>query len=235
MLESHVKEMYFLYHSEIVKEAFNTHKLYCFLKKDLLYPVQSKVKKLNKHDLLIQEQNISSEVYFIQSGCVMEKKGQFLVNGFYTKGDIIGFDSLLLTDKSEYSLEVMSDEATIVKYKKAEIIEKILSTQEGYFYYYVHIQNQVKRLLEKEALLRLYSAEQRIESALLQLVSVYWDRDNEVALLPKYINKSILAKYTNLNSNTVTTVLQKLQKESIIQMDKRKIEINLIKLHAKLA
>ncbi|MBC1459234.1 Crp/Fnr family transcriptional regulator [Listeria newyorkensis] len=235
MLETQTKEMYFLYHSEIVKEAFNTHKLYCFLQNDLLYPIQSRLKKLKKHDLLIKEKDISDEVYFIQSGCVMEKKGQFLVNGFYTKEDIIGFDSLLQTNKAEYSLEIISDEATIVKYKKAEIIEKILSVQEGYFYYYVHIQNQVQRLREKEALLRLHSAEQRIESALLQLVSGYWNRHNELVPLPKYINKSILAKYTNLNSNTVTTVLQKLQKESIIQVNKRKIEINLIKLHAKLA
>ncbi|EUJ31407.1 Crp/Fnr family transcriptional regulator [Listeria cornellensis] len=229
-------EMQFLYNSDVVNEEFNEYKFYYFLQKDMLYPLQGTIKQFKKHEFLINEKDSINEIYFIQSGYVMAMKRSSQVIDFYTKSDILGFDGLLLSELAEHSFEVISDEVTIMKYKKIDIIEKILNLQEGYFYHYVHMQNQVKRLLEKEELLRLPS-EKRIGFALLQIIKRYGEgnRRSGIVPFPKHINKGILAKYTNLNPNTVTNVLQKFQEESIIQTIQRTMHINLTKLQSKLA
>ncbi|MBC6316285.1 Crp/Fnr family transcriptional regulator [Listeria grandensis] len=236
MMNQQTKEMHFLYNSETVTQEFSEHKFYYFLQKDLFSPIEGTIKKFKKHEFLITEKEMVDEIYFIQSGCVMAMKNYSRVIDFYTEEDIVGFDCLLLTDLAAHSFKAISDEVLIMKYKKSEIIEKVLNAQEGYLYHYVHMQNQIKRLLEKEELLRQPS-EKRIGFALLQIIKGCGARKrySELVTFPKHINKGILAKYTNLNPNTVTNVLQKLQEESIIQVIQRTMHVNVLKLQSKLS
>ncbi|MBA3927760.1 Crp/Fnr family transcriptional regulator [Listeria rustica] len=237
MIKQQTEEMHVLYNSETVTQEFNEHKFYYFLQKDMMTPIEGTVKKFKKHEFLLNEKEMIDEIYFIQSGCVMAMKNYSRVIDFYTEADIVGFDCLLLTDLAAHSFKAITDEVIIMKYKKMEIIEKVLNAQEGYLYHYVHMQNQIKRLLAKEELLRLPS-EKRIGFALLQIIRGCGGNSQEYServTFPKHINKGILAKYTNLNPNTVTTVLQKFQEESIIQVTQRTMHINVWKLQSKIS
>ncbi|MBC1434917.1 Crp/Fnr family transcriptional regulator [Listeria rocourtiae] len=231
MIRQQAIEMYSLYNSETVTKEFNKQKFYCFLQRDLSFPIEGTLKKLKKHEFLMKEKDTIDEICFIRSGCVMAMKKCSRVIDFYTEEDIVGFDELILTESAKHSFKAISDEVIIIKYKKSEIVEKILNAQEGYLYHYVHMQNQIRRLLEKEALLRLPS-EKRVGYALLQIMSGSGIQHKELITFPKHINKGILAKYTNLNRNTVTTVLQKLQEESIIQIKQRNMYINIVRLQS---
>ncbi|MBC1457862.1 Crp/Fnr family transcriptional regulator [Listeria newyorkensis] len=235
MLEQQTKEMHMLYNAETVTKEFNERKFYYYLQKDVFPPLAGTMKRFKKHEFLMKEKDTIDEIYFIQSGCVMAIKNDSWVFDFYAETDIIGFDSLLLSHFATHSFQVISDEVIAMKYKKSEIIEKVLNAQEGYLYYYVHVHNQVKRLLAKEALLRLPS-EERIGLALLQIIKGYRDRTIHRGriLFPKHINKGILAKYTNLNPNTITTVLQKFQDQAIIQVIHQRMHVDIWKLRSKL-
>ncbi|WP_430535864.1 Crp/Fnr family transcriptional regulator [Listeria rocourtiae] len=230
-----MEEMHFLYNTETVTKEFNKQQLHYFLQKDMLFPIEGTVKKFEKHEFLIKEKDVIDDIYIIQSGHVMAMRSSSWVSDFYKETDIIGFNGLLLQNFADYSFKVISDEVITIKYKKTEVVEKVLNTQEGYLYHYVHMKSQVRRLLAKEKLLRLPS-EERIGFALLQIINRYRDRTVYVGLipLPKDINKGILAMYTNLNPNTVTTVLQAFRDESIIRVIQQTMHIDVWKLKAKL-
>lgn len=90
-------------------------------------------------------------------------------------------------------------------------------------------------MMKREQLLRLPS-EQRISLALFRLSQKYGKRilKTNKTIFPKPINKGMIAKYTNLNPNTITAVFQKLQAEKIVESMHRSMHIDLLRLEEKL-
>ncbi|WP_149024005.1 Crp/Fnr family transcriptional regulator [Listeria grandensis] len=184
---------------------------------------------------MILEEEELNEIYFIESGHVAAFKDEEKIVDFFAKEDVLGLANLLLDSKSEYSFQVISNELIVTKYEKSDIIEKVINTQEGYFYHYVHMQNQVERMIEKEALLRLPS-EQRISLALFQIVTKFGESTGKqhISRFPKQISKGMIAQYTSMNPNTITNVIQKLEEEEIIHPLRRTIHVDMSKLEMKL-
>ncbi|MBC6316286.1 Crp/Fnr family transcriptional regulator [Listeria grandensis] len=234
-MRNNIAEMQFLYNQESISTQFSKEKFRQFLQEDMIFPLTGVTKKYRKNDIIIPEGEVTNEIYFIESGNIAAMKEGEKVIDFYAKNDIIGLTDLLLDSQSECSFQVISNELILKKYDKENIIEKVINTQEGYFYHYVHMQNQVSRMMEKEELLRLPS-EQRISLALLILGTEFGEETNDPDLLcfPKAISKGMIAQYTNLNPNTITNVLQKLEEADILFPARRAFHIDTFKLQIKL-
>ncbi|AQY49749.1 hypothetical protein PWEIH_02027 [Listeria weihenstephanensis FSL R9-0317] len=234
-MRNKVEEMQFLYNQENIESQFSKEKFRSFLQEDKIFPLQGVKKKYRKSEIIIGENEEINEIYFIESGHIIATKDGEKAIDFFAGKDILGLTNLLLGSAAEYSYQVISSELVVTKYEKEDIIEKVINTQEGYFYHYVHMQNQVGRMMEKEDLLRLPS-EQRISLALLSLGNKFGEEtsDQDMICFPKPISKGMIAQYTNLNPNTITNVLQKLQEEEIIYPVRRAIYIDAYKLEEKL-
>ncbi|MBA3927761.1 Crp/Fnr family transcriptional regulator [Listeria rustica] len=234
-MRNNIAEMQFLYNQESISTQFSKEKFRQFLQEDMIFPLKGVTKKYRKNDIIIPEGEVMNEIYFIESGNVAAMKDGEKVIDFYADNDIIGLTNLLLDSQSEYSLQVVSNELITTKYDKENIIEKVINTQEGYFYHYVHMQNQVSQMMEKEELLRLPS-EQRISLALLVLGTKFGEETNDPGLIrfPKAISKGMIAQYANLNPNTITNVLQKLEEEDILFPARRAFHIDIFQLQIKL-
>lgn len=117
-------EMDFLYRADVVKEDFSKEKLLQFLQNDQIYPIKGSVKQYKKYEQIILESEAVEETFFIVSGYIMATKGNKRVVGFYTEEDVIGLEDLMLNSQSHYSFEAISDEVSVIRYDKGDIIEK---------------------------------------------------------------------------------------------------------------
>lgn len=227
--------MEFLYNKENISAKFSKDKFRQFLQEKVIFPLRGVTKKYYKNDSILTEGEVISHVYVIESGNVAVRKDEEQIISFYSENEIIGVTNLLLGSRSECSFQAISNELVVTKYDKVSIVEKVINTQEGYFYHYVHMQNQFSQMMEKEELLRLPS-EQRISLALLILGTNFGEEtdDQDLIRFPKSINKGMIAQYTNLNPNTITNVLQKLQNEDSLYPARGGFYVDIFKLQLKL-
>ncbi|MBC1907651.1 Crp/Fnr family transcriptional regulator [Listeria booriae] len=225
-----------LLHAESdISKDFNEMKFRQFIQDDFIFPIQGVKKNYVKQDILIREGADTNDVYFIEQGMVAATLDGNVAVDFFTKNDVIGLSNLTLGSKSDYTFTVLSDEIEVTRYRKEDLIEKIMNTQEGYLYHYMHMQNTASRLLARQELLQL-PTEERIIFVLLELSEKYGNEvdDKDMLRFPKQINKGRIAQYTNFNASTIATVLQKLQEEACIYPVRSAIFVNTEKLETKL-
>ncbi|MBA3926456.1 Crp/Fnr family transcriptional regulator [Listeria rustica] len=235
-MKQKAETMTLLYDQHHIEKSFSKEKFKIFLQEDMIFPLEGTRKKYRKGDILIDENDEVDDIILIESGHVIATKNTENLIDFYANQDIIGLSNMLLGSQSEYTYQVISNELMVIRYAKEDIIDKVINTQEGYFYHYVYMQSQVSRMMEKEELLRLPS-EERISLAILSLGEKFGEimkDDPDTVCFPIQISKGMLARYTNLNPNTVTNILQKLQAEDIIYSIRRTIYFNAYKLQEKL-
>ncbi|MBC1459235.1 Crp/Fnr family transcriptional regulator [Listeria newyorkensis] len=234
-MKNNTIEMSMLYSEASISNQFSKESFRHFLQENEIFPSNGIKQKYRKNDIILLENEIINDVYFIESGHVASMKGEKQISDFYTDSEILGFTKLLLNNNSEYSFKVISNEVTVTKYTKEHIIDKIFNTQEGYFYHYVFIQNQISRMFEKVELIRLPS-KQRVSLAVLQLCSRFGEKteDQDVICFPRHIGKAVLGQYVNLNPNTITNILRKLEEEDIVYPSRSTFYVNILKLQKKI-
>lgn len=235
-MNKQVAEMNYLYNASVVEREFSTERLLQCLKEEHMYPIEGMIKQYERYEHMIKESESIEEVFFILSGCIIASKGKMRTPYLYGSQDIIGLENLTMESQSSYSFEVISDKVKVMKYKKEDVIKKLFNTQEGYLYHYVYMQDRFKQIVRREQLLRL-NAEERVGSALIILSERYGERivSSTIFRFPKSINKGLLARYTNLNPNTITNVLQKLHQENILSRNQKGLYVDISILKAKIA
>ncbi|MBA3925829.1 Crp/Fnr family transcriptional regulator [Listeria rustica] len=234
-MQNKMLDMNSLYSEDSIASQFSEHKFRRFIEEDCIFPVRGVKKTFNRNDIILKASDDLNAIYFIEEGIVTATIGKGVVVDFYTARDVLGLSNLMLGSSPLYTYQVLSDELVVTRYAKEDIIEKIMNTQEGYFYHYVHMQNQMKHMVKKEELLRL-PTRQRISSVLLELGQKYGKETAEKNIIsfPRQISKGMIAQYSNLNPNTITSVLQKLQEEGFIYTIKSAIYMDQPKLEMKL-
>lgn len=234
-MQNKMIDMNSLYSEASITSQFSEYRFRQFIEEDCIFPVKGVKKTFNRSDIVLKASNDLNAIYFIEEGIVTATLGKGVVVDFYTANDVLGLSNLMLGSTSLYTYQVLSDELIVTRYAKEDIIEKIMNTQEGYFYHYVYMQNQAKHMVKKEELLRLPTW-QRISLALLELGEKYGEKTSEQHIIsfPRQISKGMIAQYTNLNPNTITSVLQKLQQEGFIYTIKSAIYMDKPKLKTKL-
>lgn len=176
------------------------------------------------------EQSSGVHAKYAKKAIISTKDASFIIEAGHVAvlnaaGDIIDFlgagnEMVQVDSLGSYSFEVISNELRATKFDRNRMEASQTSTV----------------LAKKEALLQL-PTEQRISQALLHLGMRHGAETGDPALLrfPKAINKGKLAEYTNLNPNTITKVLKKLQVEGVIYNMSREMHIDIVELELKVA
>ncbi|MBC1888720.1 Crp/Fnr family transcriptional regulator [Listeria booriae] len=154
--------------------------------------------------------------FIIESGYVAVLNVEGDVIDFLGAGsEMVQVDSLV-----SHSFEVISNELHVTKYDGGTVAVNETSTNS----------------VSKEVLIHL-PTEQRVSQALFQLGMRYGGETGDPTLIrfPRAINKGRIAQYTNLNPNTVTKVLKKLQVEGVLYNTRREMHMNIIELELKVA
>lgn len=186
-----------------------------------------------KNQLLFQDTSPIHGVYFIYSGKVKISKfgidNQEYILRLSRIGDVIGYHTLLSGNKYSYSAITLEDTATC--YVPKEVFTKLIETNA----------NLSKSLLKqfsfelKEAELKLTNlayktVRERVAEALLYINSIYGMTENGYTLNAS-LSRADIAAISGTIEQTVVRHLREFEKEGILKLDKRKINIlNLEKL-----
>ncbi|MBC1605518.1 Crp/Fnr family transcriptional regulator [Listeria rocourtiae] len=167
--------------------------------------------KYSKNDIISK----TDVAFVIESGyvAVLNADGDIM--------DFIGIGSgiLSLDALSSYSFEVISNELLVIQYEQ----DTVLSNEKDF-------------IVPKKNNLLKFSSEQRISQTLFQLGRRHGTETGDPGLIrfPKAINKGSIAKYTNLNPNTVTKALKKLQSEGVIYNRSRELFIDMFEMESRI-
>lgn len=217
-----------LYHQDEIDSQFNATKLFDFLRQDNILPIGCKKMFFHRNDYLISKGERSEYVYYIEDGLV-SMEGNDRVIDFKSASDIVGFQELMMFEKTEFSYKALSKGVIVWKFKKIEVLDKLLNTQEGYLYHYHYLTQELQSLQQKEIFLRKASAE-KLEQSLIYLIKKFGTKSKTV-YSTKFVELPItvvsLAQYIEVHHATIYRKIREMKKHNIVYTEKQKIYVNL--------
>ncbi|MFL0809778.1 MAG: fumarate/nitrate reduction transcriptional regulator Fnr [Agarilytica sp.] len=194
---------------------------------DRLDDIIQRGRPIHKLDHVYYAGDAFSSVYALRSGAIKTVKvtqdGEEQITGFYLPGEIIGMDGLATNHHSNSAIALETSAICEIPFARLEELSaKIPSLQRRFF------QLMSKEITQDQQLITLLSknsAEERIASILLSISS----RNGNRGLSPQDfflpMSRSDIGNYLGLTIETVSRVFSRLNKMSIIALDKKHVQI----------
>ncbi|KGL45583.1 hypothetical protein BMT55_12820 [Listeria newyorkensis] len=199
-----------LYDKKEIAELYNEQSL---LNQLLQNPDIQKKKILIKNKKIMISEEKKNKVYFILDGMIQANDKEKILY-FRGKNHFIGLETMLFNGKTPLTMYSLGD-GEVMEFEKLEIIQYIMSQQEGWFYLYMINQDLIELLMRnyKAFLLRPY---QRCKLVLLDLAHEYDDKKQDYLVLPKQFTFLHLAEYLGISVVTIRRIFEKLMDEQFI-------------------
>ena len=174
-----------------------------------------------KGQVILFEEDSSRYMYLVFSGKVrvvqLTEEGREHIITFHKKNDFFG-EMALLDGKTSPATIIAHEEAVIGLLSRSDFEQHLLSNDE--------IRRKIldllcARLRDSWAMIRILSfnnAEQRIMAVLDRLKGLYGVKDQRGDILDLKLTHSQIANYASVTRETVTRVLNRLEKEAVIQV-----------------
>lgn len=182
---------------------------------------------LHKGDYLYRSNDPFSSIYAVRAGSVkstyLSEEGEEQITGFYLPGEILGMDGLDTNTHRNSAIALETSAICEIPFNKLEeLSQKIPSLQRHFFQL---MSREITNDQQLITLLNKGSAEQRIAALLLSLSSRYQRRQLSPTefLLP--MSRTELGNYLGLTIETVSRVFSRLQKEKLIEANRRAISL----------
>jgi len=194
---------------------------------DKLDDIIQRGRPLQKGEHIYRAGDPFTSVYAIRSGTVktiyITNDGQEQVTGFYLPGEIMGMDGLANNTHTNSAIALETTAVCGIPFSRLEELSiKIPSLQRHFFQLMsqeITADQQLITLLSKN------SAEERVASLLLSISS----RNNRRQLSSTHFRLSMsradMGNYLGLTVETVSRVLSRFQKQNMLAVDKKDIEI----------
>jgi len=178
-------------------------------------------KNFTKGQIILFEEDSSSYMYLVFSGKVrvvqLTEEGREHILTIHKKNDFFG-EMALLDGKTSPATIIAHEAAVIGLLSKNDFEKHLLSNDE--------IRTKIvdllcARLRDSWAMIRILSfnnAEQRIMAVLDRLKGLYGVKDQRGDILDLKLTHSQIANYASVTRETVTRVLNRLEKEAVIQV-----------------
>lgn len=178
--------------------------------------------RLKKYHQLIKQGDALKNLFILKSGSIKEvsinEDGSSFITKFHFKGDVLGLNSI---DLEYHPTSFLTLEDTIVEKFN---FQELLSNSVSFHYFFTKISESVTEYTIRKRVFTQKS-EGKISSLLLELFNKNPDS-------PDYFNMSMtredIANHLGLSEFTVSRILSKLQKESIIEIKAKSRSIKLI-------
>jgi CRP-like cAMP-binding protein len=174
-----------------------------------------------KGQVILFEEDSSSYMYLVFSGKVrvvqLTEEGREHIITFHKKNDFFG-EMALLDGKTSPATIIAHEAAVIGLLSRNDFEQHLLSNEE--------IRRKIldllcARLRDSWSMIRILSfnnAEQRIMAVLDRLKGLYGVKDQRGDILDLKLTHSQIANYASVTRETVTRVLNRLEKEEVIQV-----------------
>ncbi|AIS60533.1 Crp/Fnr family transcriptional regulator [Listeria ivanovii] len=193
-----------LYSKKVLEEEFGYKR---FLQTLIDNKIPYKKTKIANNTILLTEDTINSNVYFIEKGIVSLEKEKNVVS-FLGANQIAGLNDYFMAEANVYTTRVI-ETVTAYEFAKEDIICSIIGMQEGWLYLYLNNRNHENVLIEKCNLMR-GNGESRLKESLEQLGKFFGSEKEGVLRIPKCFTRKIIANYSNLSVRSVTHLCGKL-------------------------
>ncbi len=182
---------------------------------------------VQRHGHLYREGDVFTSVFAVRSGALKAYRttdnGREQVTGFYLPGEILGLDGIAET---RYGSSAVALETSAICEIPFEALEKLGTNLPN-------LQRHFMRLMSREisydrqliTLLGKNTAAERIVALLLSLSSRNARRQLSATRFRLPMSRSDIGNYLGLTVETVSRTLTRLQRDELIQVDNREVEL----------
>ena len=194
---------------------------------DKLNNIIQRGKPLQKGEYLYRANDPFDSVYAIRSGAVkaltLSDSGLEQVTGFYLPGEVVGLDGLADNRYTNSAVALETSSVCEIPFNRLEELSLQIPNLQRHFFQLMSREitqdQQVITLLSKS------SAEERIAALLLSISSRNSRRQLSANAFRLPMSRTDIGNYLGLTIETVSRIFTRLQKQEIIQVDKKEIRI----------
>lgn len=194
---------------------------------DELDSIIKRSKPLKKGEHLFRASDPFKSIYAVRSGTIktysVTEDGEEQVTGFYLPGEILGIDGI---GTNAHSNSAKSLETAAVCEIPFDQLEKMASAIPSLQHHFFKLMSQeIQSDQQLIMLLSKKSAEERIGSLLLSISARHAKRGLSATLFRLPMSRNDIGNFLGLAVETVSRVFTRLQKQNIIAVDGKEIEI----------
>jgi CRP/FNR family transcriptional regulator, anaerobic regulatory protein len=194
---------------------------------DKLNGIIQRGKPLQKGDYLYRANDIFNSVYAIRSGAVkaisLSDNGKEQVTGFYLPGEVVGLDGLADNRYTNSVIALETASVCEIPFNRMEDLSlQIPSLQRHFFQLMSREITQDQQII---TLLSKSSAEERIAALLLSISTRNNRRQLAANAFRLPMSRTDIGNYLGLTIETVSRIFSRLQKQAVINVDKKEILI----------
>ena len=190
----------------------------------------------NKNEFIYFQEDPANLVYLISSGRVKigsyTENGEEIVKAILSSGELFGEMALTGEEKRAEFAQAMDNNTTVCSMSIDMLKSLMAENKELSFKIYKLIGMRIRRLEKKIESLVFKDARTRIIEFLRDTALGHGKKVGFETLIPTKFTHKDIASLTGTSRQTVTTILNELREDNIINFDRRKILIrDLEKLH----
>ncbi|MCC2615711.1 fumarate/nitrate reduction transcriptional regulator Fnr [Aestuariibacter halophilus] len=182
---------------------------------------------LHKNDKLTEPEMPFTSLYAVRSGSfksyIMAKDGEQQITGFHLPGDIIGFDALRNNEHQSFTQAMETSMVCEIPYQTLDQISAQLPTLRRQMM--TMMSTEIKQDHDLMMLLNKRNAEERLSHFLLNLSQRFAARGFSAQAFNLTMTRNEIGNYLGLTVETVSRLLSRFQKEGLIHVDGKLIEI----------
>ncbi len=194
---------------------------------DELDEIIKRSRPLKKGEHLFRASDPFASIYAVRSGTIktysVSEDGEEQVTGFYLPGEVLGVDGISTNLHSNSAKALETAAVCEIPFDKLEVLSAKIPTLQRHFFQLMSREIQADQQLIM--LLSKKSAEERIASLLLSISTRHTKRGLSPSGFRLPMSRNDIGNFLGLAVETVSRVFTRLQKQGIIQVDGKEIEV----------
>ena len=184
-------------------------------------------KPLKKGEHLFRASDPFASIYAVRSGTIktysVTEDGEEQVTGFYLPGEILGVDGISTNIHSNSAKALETAAVCEIPFEKLEFLSSQIPTLQRHFFQLMSKEIQADQQLIM--LLSKKSAEERIASLLLSISTRHTKRGLSASGFRLPMSRNDIGNFLGLAVETVSRVFTRLQKQGVIFVDGKEVEV----------
>tara|TARA_R110000868_G_scaffold107315_7_gene293653 strand:- start:350 stop:1006 length:657 start_codon:yes stop_codon:yes gene_type:complete len=194
---------------------------------DRLNQIIQRGKPLHKGEYLFRVNDPFTSVYAVRSGAVktitISENGDEQVTGFYLPGEVLGMDGLATNIHSNSVLALETSSLCEIPFNRLEELSVQLPSLQRHF-----LQLMSREITQEQQMITMLNknnAESRIASLLLSISARNSSRNLSSTTFILPMSRTDLGNFLGLTIETVSRSFARLQKNNLVNVDKKEITI----------
>lgn len=199
---------------------------------DKLNKIVQRGKPLQKGDYLYRANDPFDSVFAIRSGAVkattLSDSGEEQVTGFYLPGEVVGMDGIADNRYTNSVIALETASVCEIPFHRIEELSLQISNLQRHFFQLMS--REITQDQQIIALLSKSSAEERIAALLLSISSRNSRRQLSATAFRLPMSRTDIGNFLGLTIETVSRIFTRLQKQDVINVDKKEVVIKNMEL-----